>query len=87
MRKRGAFCPFRQERCFMKIRIRVRDDGRVYATAMVPSGRKFIPVTAVAHVPDDKKGSAAQAVSAVHAEVMKVYGRRLKGADEAGGAK
>jgi len=68
----------------MKIRIRIRDDGRVFATAMVPSGRKFIPVTTVAHVPDDVRASTESAVNAVYQEVMSARLSKRNGASEAG---
>lgn len=71
----------------MKIRISVREDGRAFATGYVPNGRKFIPVTAVAHDPTGPRESVAKAVTAVYQEVQLNYARKRKGPSEAGGEK
>lgn len=69
----------------MKIRIRYREDGRVTVTAMVPFGRKHIPVSQTSFAPDNIRQGVVDSLTAVLAEVEPMKTRVRSGASERGG--
>jgi len=70
----------------MKIRIRYRDDGRIVVTALVPFGKKFLPVTATGMALPDLRAGAVATLHKVLEEVEPMRLRKRKGTDEPGGA-